>query len=85
MSIDRILSGVTTPGQSGPGGNDNEGVFHIPERTTSGASSSDGFVSYLGNSLRGILLLCKDAVYGIHIFSSLKISNKNLLKNILEI
>ena len=26
-----------------------------------------------------------DVMYGIHIFSSLKISNKNILKNILEI
>ena len=26
-----------------------------------------------------------DLIHGIHIFSSLKISNKNILKNILEI
>ena len=28
--IDRTLSGATTPGQSGPGSDDNEGVLHIP-------------------------------------------------------
>ena len=28
--IDRTLSGATTPGQSGPGSNDNEGVLCIP-------------------------------------------------------
>ena len=29
--IDRTLSGATTLGQSGPGSNGNEEVFHIPE------------------------------------------------------
>ena len=29
--IDRILSGATTPGQSGPGSDGNEGVLHIPK------------------------------------------------------
>ena len=28
-AIDRILSGATTPGQSGPGSNGNNGVLHI--------------------------------------------------------
>ena len=35
---DGILTGTTTPGQSGPGGNGNEGVFHIP---WTGVSPSD--------------------------------------------
>ena len=30
-SIDRTLSGATTLGQSGPGSDDNEGLFHIPQ------------------------------------------------------
>ena len=28
-TIDGTLTGITTPGQSEPGCNDNEGVFHI--------------------------------------------------------
>ena len=28
--IHKILSSATTPGQSGPESDDNEGVFHIP-------------------------------------------------------
>ena len=38
----RILSGVTTPGQSGPGSHSNEKALHIPQSSRmSGASSSD--------------------------------------------
>ena len=52
--IDRILSGVTTPGQNGPGSNGNEGLLHIPlSSSITGASSSDCFVSYPGHSFRG--------------------------------
>ena len=32
--IDRILSGATTPGQSGPGGDGNKGVRRIPESSS---------------------------------------------------
>ena len=50
--IDRTLSGAITPGQSGPGSNANEGVFCIPQSSsTTGASPSDCLVSYLGHSL----------------------------------
>ena len=28
------LSGATTPGQSGPGSDDNEGVLHIPQSSS---------------------------------------------------
>ena len=28
LSIDRVLTGTTTPGQSGPGSNGSEGVQH---------------------------------------------------------
>ena len=47
-----ILSGATTPGQSGPGSNGNEGVLRIPHSSsTAGTSPSDCLVSYLGHSL----------------------------------
>ena len=59
--IDRTLSGVTTPGQSGLGSNGNEGVLRIPQSySITEASSSDYLVSYIG--VEGILLLCKDAI-----------------------
>ena len=58
-----MLPGATTPGQSGPGSNGNEGVLHIPQRSNiTGASLSDGLVSYLEHSLGGLFSLCKDAV-----------------------
>ena len=31
LPIHKTLSGVTTPGQSGPGSDDNKGVFRIPQ------------------------------------------------------
>ena len=50
--IDWTISGTTTPGQSGPGSDGNEGVRRIPQSSSiTGASSSDCFVSYLGHSL----------------------------------
>ena len=50
--IDRTLSGATTPGQSRPGSNDNEGVFHIPQSSSiTGASPSDCLVSCPGHLL----------------------------------
>ena len=51
LPIDRTLSGVTTPGQSGPGSDGNEGVFHIPQSSSiTGASPSDCLVLYPGHS-----------------------------------
>ncbi len=48
------LSGATTPGQSGPGSNGNEGVLRIPQSSnTAGTSPSDCLVSYPGHSLGG--------------------------------
>ena len=45
--IDRILSGATTLGQSGPGSDGNEGVLLIPQSSSiTGASPSDCLVSY---------------------------------------
>ena len=50
--IDRTLSGATTPGQSRPGSDGNEGVLHIPESSSiTGTSASDCLVSYPGHSL----------------------------------
>ena len=49
--IDRTLSGATTPGQSGPESNGNEGVFCIFQISTAGASPSDNLMSYPGHSL----------------------------------
>ena len=48
------LSGATTPGQSGPGSNGNEGVLRIPQSSSiAGTSPSDCLVSYPGHSLGG--------------------------------
>ena len=48
--IDRTLSGATTPGQSGPGGDDSEGVLRISQSCRiTGTSLSDCLMSYLGH------------------------------------
>ena len=45
--IDRTLSGATTPDQSGPGSDCNEGVLNIPQSSSiTGTSPSDCLVSY---------------------------------------
>ena len=50
-TIDRILSGATTPDQSGPEVDDNEGVLSIAQSSgMSKASPSDCLVSHLGHS-----------------------------------
>ena len=50
--IDRALSGATTPGQSGPGSNGNEGVLRISQGPSiTGTLTSDCLVSYPGHSL----------------------------------
>ena len=47
-------SGATTPGQSGPGSDCNEGILRIPKNScTAGTSKSDCLVSYPGHSLEG--------------------------------
>ena len=52
--IDRTLSGATTPGQSGPGSDGNEGAIHIPQSSSiTGSSPSDCLVSYSRHSLVG--------------------------------
>ena len=54
--IDRTQLGATTPGQNGPRSNDNQGVLHIPQKSSiTETSPSDCFVSYPGNLLWGCL------------------------------
>ena len=44
--MDRALSGATTPGQSRPGSDGNEGVLRIPQSSSiAGTSPSDCLVS----------------------------------------
>ena len=51
--IDRALSGATTPGQSGPGSDGNEGVLRIPQSfSITRAEQSDCLVSCTGHALR---------------------------------
>ena len=62
-SIDRILSGATTPSHRGPGTDSNEGVYSIPQRSKiTGTLRSDFLVSYPWHSLGGGSVLCRDAV-----------------------
>ena len=51
--IDRTLADATTMDQSGPGNSDIEGVLHIPQSSTTGASITDCFISYPGDSFTG--------------------------------
>ena len=52
--MDRTLSGATTPGQSGPGSDDNEDLLRILQSSMiNGASPSDCLVSYPGHSWEG--------------------------------
>ena len=46
--IDGTRTDTTPLGQSGPGSNGNEGVFHIPQSIRTAASLSDCLVSYAG-------------------------------------
>ncbi len=51
--MDRTLSGATTPAQSGPGSDGNEGGLHISQSfSITGISPSDCLVSYAGHLLR---------------------------------
>ena len=61
--LDMTLSGATTPGQTVPGSDGNEGVLCIRQSSSiTGTSPSDRLVSYLGHSLVGVLLFCRKAV-----------------------
>ena len=53
--IDSTLSGTTTPNQSGPGSDDNEGVLRIPQSSNiTETSPSDCLVSYPGHLLEEV-------------------------------
>ena len=61
--IERAISGATTPGQSGPVSDGNDGVLHIPQSSSiTGTSPSDCLVLYPRHSFGGVLLLCEGAV-----------------------
>ena len=54
LPLDKTLSAATTPDQSGPGSDGNEGVLRIPQSSSiTGTSPSDCLVSYPGHWLRG--------------------------------
>ena len=62
--IDKILSGATTLGSSGPGSDGNEGVLHILQSSSiTAAPPLDCLVLYPGNILMcgDILPLCSNA------------------------
>ena len=61
--IDKAISDAMTWGQSESGSDGNEELLHIPQSISlAGASPPDCLVSYLGQSLREVLSLCRDAV-----------------------
>ena len=61
--IDTTLLGATTPSQSRPGNNDNEGILYIPQSSSiTGASRPDCLVSYPVHSWREVLLFSRDTV-----------------------
>ena len=60
--IDRTLSSTTSPGQSGPGSEDNEGVFHVPQSSRIIGASPFWLYSVISKTLVGeVLSLCRDA------------------------
>ena len=63
LSYDRTISGVTTPCQSGPVSDANEGVLCISQSSSiTEATPSDCLVSLPRHFLGGVLPLCRDAV-----------------------
>ena len=77
-SIDRILSGAITLGQSRPGSNDNKMIFHIPQNSGSGASPSDSFVSYQGLLLGGSYPRAE--MQSMYSTAPANLANKNVIK-----
>ena len=51
-STDVTVTGATTPGQSEPRSNGNEGVLYNPKSSKTGASTSNSLVSWTRHSLR---------------------------------
>ena len=54
LSIDKILTNITTVSQSGPGSNGDEKVFYIPQSSKTGASPSYGLEFYPEHLLVGV-------------------------------
>ena len=70
-----VLSGATTPGQSGLGSNGNKGVLLIPQSPSiTGFSPSDCLVSYRGHSLNGVTPLQRWSRLGL----------RNIVDNMIE-
>ena len=66
LPIGRTLSGTSTPDQSGPESDGNEGVFRIPQISSiTGTTPSDFLMSYPGHSLRGYPSAQKQPVHYI--------------------
>ena len=63
FSLNRTLSGATTPGQSGPGSDGSDGVLRIPQSSGIIRASTLGcLLSYPRDSLvGGVLHFCRDA------------------------
>ena len=62
-----FLSGATTPGQSGPWNDGNEGVLcNSQSSSTAGTSPSDCLLSYFRTLVGGVLHLCRGAVSIFH-------------------
>ena len=61
--IDGTLLGTTTPEQSGPRSNGNEGVLQIPQSSRTRASPSDAVESHIQDTFwREVLPFCRDAI-----------------------
>ena len=57
------LLGATTSCKSGPGNDGHEGLLRISQSSSiTGTAPSDYLLSYLGQSLGGVLPLCREAV-----------------------
>ena len=56
--IDWTVSGATTPGQSGPGSDGNEGVLHIPHSSSITGTLPSDYPGHSGGG--GVLPLCKE-------------------------
>ena len=73
--IDRILSGATTLGQSGPGSNGNKRVLHVLQSSSiTRASPSDCLVSSPGYSLAGKFLCFYRDAFGAFYYSPSQLS-----------
>ena len=64
--IDRTLSDVPTPGQSGSGSDGNEGILYIPQISSiTGTSPSDCLESYPGHMLEGGTYSSAEKPFGV--------------------